>query len=770
DRIGMMLEDARVSVLITRERLVGMLPPTSAHTICLDAALDPVVEQSEAAPVRRAGPDNLAYVMYTSGSTGRPKGVMITHRGLVNYLSWAAQAYATSEGLSAPVHSSVGFDLTVTSLFSPLLAGKAVHMLSEEAALDRLLATLCDSADHTLVKLTPSHLEALHTMHGSSDARWHARVFVLGGEVLTARHAIALRARAPGARIINEYGPTETVVGCCTHEVVAPSGEGALPIGRPIANTQLHVLDGHLQQSPISVAGELYIGGDGVARGYLARPAATAASFVPDPFSGVPGARLYRSGDRARWREDGELEFLGRADDQVKVRGHRIELGEIEAALSAHPAVREAVVLAREDAPGDRRLVAYVVPERAGATAVESLRDHLQAKLPSYMVPSAIVLLESLPLSSNGKVDRRALPSPEATRSEAAGARVEPRDRTELELARIFEDLLQVRPVGARDDFFALGGHSLLAVRLVARIKDRFGRDLPLSQLFRGATVEGLASVLTGGALPASQSPLVTLNGSGSNPPFFCVHAVGGSALAFRTLALRLGGDQPFHALHASGIDTEDAPSTRIEEMAQRYIKAIQKVQPRGPYRLGGWSFGGLVAFEMARRLSEAGEEIAGLVLIDTTPPAPSEPPDERLLLLQLAWEVGIPLSPEMLVGSSIDEAISLATREAARHGLLPAGAGEAYIRRLLRVLGAHHEAARHHAPGPYEGPLALLWAAEQPGEPPPGDDPARGWGALATGPISVETVPGNHFTMIQDPHAGALAAALSRILAGRAP
>ncbi|HSO00824.1 MAG TPA: amino acid adenylation domain-containing protein, partial [Candidatus Nanopelagicales bacterium] len=496
ERLGMMIDDARMPVILTEQRLTGELPATRAHLLCLDTEGARLAGQPTEAPLRRAGPENLAYIMYTSGSTGRPKGVMIPHRGLVNYLSWCTQAYATASGQGAPVHSSIGFDLTVTSLFSPLLSGRAVTMVAEDRPIEGLLSAL-RGGNHGLVKLTPSHLTALCALEDSAADPWGARVFVLGGEELNRQHVDALRARAPGARIINESGPTETVVGCCVHEVLdLPAG--AAPIGRPIANTRLYVLDRQMRPAPIGVGGELYIGGEGVARGYHGRPAATAGSFVPDPFSNDAGARLYRSGDRARFRDDGVLEFLGRLDDQVKLRGHRIELGEIEAALRAHPRLCDAVAMVREDTPGNRRIVAYVVPSPDAEVAdvdEADLRAHLERRLPVYMMPASLVVMSALPLSRHGKVDRKALPAPDMGRPEGAPSFVAPRTPAEEILAGIIADVLGLPRVGAHDNFFALGGDSILAIRVVGKASQA-GLGLSVRAFLQHQTVARIAAAI----------------------------------------------------------------------------------------------------------------------------------------------------------------------------------------------------------------------------------------------------------------------------------
>ncbi|HKH45402.1 MAG TPA: non-ribosomal peptide synthase/polyketide synthase [Thermoanaerobaculia bacterium] len=486
-RLSFLLEDARPSLLLTRTRLLPALPEHSC-VICLDDLPEVAVA---AGPAARPAADNLAYVLYTSGSTGAPKGVAVTHRGLANYLLWAAEAYPAGEGRGAPVHSPISFDLTVTSLFLPLLAGRCVELVPEEEGVEGLAAALAEG-DFGLVKLTPAHLEVLERLLPTERVAGCASAFVIGGEPLSGEQLAFWREHAPGLRLINEYGPTETVVGCCTYEIpVSIPPAGPVSIGRPIANARILILDPQLHPVPIGARGELYLGGAGVCRGYLHRPGLTAEKIVPDPF-GAWGERLYRTGDLARRLPDGMIEFLGRSDHQVKIRGFRIELGEIEAVLLSLAGVREAVVVARSDgsdrSPGDRRLVAYV----AGDVVIEELRQSLRERLPEHMVPAAFVTLAALPLTANGKVDRKALPAPE--RQGTPETWLAPRTPVEEVLAGIWAEVLGLERVGAADHFFDLGGHSLLATRVMSRLRAALGVEIPLRDLFAAPRLADLAA------------------------------------------------------------------------------------------------------------------------------------------------------------------------------------------------------------------------------------------------------------------------------------
>ena len=490
-RIAGMIEDSSARVLLADSDLIETMGDHSARVVLADEAAD-----SPATPLDGGESlDHLAYVIYTSGSTGRPKGAMITHRGLANYLNWSTRAYPVGGGRGAPVHSSISFDLTVTSLFAPLLSGGRADLLAEDLGIEALADALRREGDYSLVKITPAHLQLLGQQLAPEQAAGRTRAFVVGGEQLTGEHMAFWLEHAPGTAIVNEYGPTETVVGCCVDRVDASNREiaGAAPIGRPIANTRLYVLDPRMRPMPIGSPGELFIGGEGVARGYLNRPALTAERFVPDPF-GPPGSRLYRSGDRARWRGDGRLEFLGRADDQVKIRGYRVELGEVEAALAALPEIREAAVVSIGEGPGDRQLVGYVsgMGGRETIDPAEVRRD-LALRLPGYMIPATIVVLDALPLTPNGKVDRASLPEPKGDRISDRHDR--PTGPVEETLGRIVAEVMKLEDVAAHGNLFDLGIDSISIIQVVSKARAA-GIRLQPAQLFRHQTVAELARAI----------------------------------------------------------------------------------------------------------------------------------------------------------------------------------------------------------------------------------------------------------------------------------
>ena len=507
DRLAFMIEDAGVPVILTQQNLVTRLPDQGTRIICLDADQSLFAQAPDTNPARSLAGHHLAYVIYTSGSTGKPKGVMIEHQGLVNYLQWCTDAYQVTQGNGTLVHSPLGFDLTVTSLFAPLVVGRRVVLLPEVEIDEGLKASMVQEEGLSLLKITPAHLTLLSQLLSAEQAVGRTRAFIIGGEALFGEHLSFWQTHAPETRLINEYGPSETVVGCCVYE--APPDRplsGSVPIGRPIANTQLYVLNQHRQPVPIGVPGELYIGGIQVARGYHNRPELTAEKFVTNPFG---EGRLYRTGDLVRYLSDGNLEFLDRIDNQIKLHGFRIELGEIETVLAGHPTVREASVIVREDQPGQKQLIAYTVPHDGNGVTPDSRSDltqFLQQTLPGYMVPAVIISLDALPLTPNGKVDRRALPVPD--RGGAAEAYVAPSTPVEETLTSIWADILGLDRVGVHDNFFALGGDSILSIQVVAKANQQ-GLYLTVQQIFQHQTIAELALV-TGESIPiqAEQGPV----------------------------------------------------------------------------------------------------------------------------------------------------------------------------------------------------------------------------------------------------------------------
>jgi len=780
-RLEFILRDARVPVVLADPGLAGRVPPGAARVIAVDVEGREFAGESEQRPEPAGAPEDLAYVIYTSGSTGQPKGVLVPHRGLVNYLAWSAEAYAVAEGEGAPVHSPLVFDLTVTSLLTPLVAGRRVETVPEREGLDGLAEALRRRRGWSLVKITPAHLEILASQLSPEEARDAARVFVVGGEALRGEGLEWWVRNSPGARFVNEYGPTETVVGCCVHEVTAATWKpGPVPIGRPIANTRLYVLDSARRPVPPGAAGELYIGGDGLARGYLGRPDLTAKIFVPNPLPEEPGERLYRTGDRVRHRDDGVLEYLGRADDQVKVRGYRIELGEVESALARHPGVRQAAVVVAPAPSGDPRLVAYFSSSGGEyAPRREELRAFLAESLPEYMIPGAFVELDDLPLTSNGKVDRRVLPPPPEDEAETASSGRPPSTETERRVAAIWEDALGRAPISADDDFFLLGGHSVIAARVFAKIESALGVRLPLALLVQAPTVARLAALIDDRGWGSSWSSLVPLQPKGTKPPLFCVHPIGGNVVGYMDIARRLGEDQPLYGLQAVGLDGKRPRHKRIVDMADHYLSEIRQLQPAGPYHLAGSSFGGTIAFEMAHRLLAQGCEVAFLGMFDTWGPDYRRKPE--MGKFRVSWErtreriilhVGNLIAARGLgakaryirvkAGRVAHEVAKLLRRRPKTAVPLPAPA--AIPKNLADAEKSVLRAKTVYKPRPYAGKITLFRASRQPAWFYP--DPLLGWGRFAAGGIETHEVPGYHGALAHEPRVAVLAEKVAECLA----
>jgi amino acid adenylation domain-containing protein len=750
ERLEYMLQDSGARLLVTRGE-PGESIAVHGHDLLDFSQLDAASDARLQSGVR---PDNLAYIIYTSGSTGKPKGVMVAHRGACNLAETQRRLFGLGEGHRVLQFSRTSFDASVFELLLALpVGGCLVLARAETLQPGDGLASLLEEREIDAALLPPSALAVM-----SEEKLSRPALLWVGGEACPPEVA---RRWSQGRRLINAYGPTEITV-CATMFAYEPF-EGSLPIGRALPNTHVYVLDRNLRLAPLGVPGELYIGGVGLARGYEGRHGLTAERFLPDPFSPVHGARMYRTGDRARWLQRGNLEFLGRVDEQVKLRGFRIELGEIEAALGAHPGVRDAAVNLRGD-----RLVGYVVADPELAPSPSALREHLGRVLPDYMIPAAFVTLDALPLSPSGKVDRRALPEPtneihpeEARRS---------RDRLEFELATIWEDLLGIRGVGLRDDFFALGGHSLLAARLAARIESQIGRKLPLARLLRGATVEEVAAALRED--PAGpRSPLVALQPRGTRAPLYCVHAIGGSALSYLELARALGDEQPLHALHASGLD-EGEPANDVVKMAKHYVDALLETNPKDAIRLLGWSFGGLVAFEMARELEARGVPVEEIILVDTHLPTRMQDPGDVSLALLFAREHGMTLSIEqetLLITASPEERGALLSALAVEQGIFPIGMAETILRRTLGVYEAHLHALQNYVARRATLRMSLIRATGFPAfaeEVASLKDPTGGWGELVVPAPMVCDLPGDHFSLLRAP----LVAEVARIVQGCSP
>ena len=613
ERLAIMLEDSRAPLLLTQHHLLSILPKSATKVVCLDTDWDSISNEQDSNPTVPFAPDQLAYVIFTSGSTGRPKGVQIEHRAIVNFLwSMLRNPGCTSKDVLLSV-TTLSFDIAGLELYLPLVAGGRVIIVDREATFDgsRLIEEI-EKSHPTLMQATPATWRML------MDSGWHgldSLVALCGGEALSRELADQIRSRT--ASLWNMYGPTETTVWSSIWQV---DGTKPISIGRPIANTQMYILDQHGEPVPIGVVGELYIGGKGVARGYFNRPDLTEERFVPDHFSKEKNAKLYKTGDLAKFYPDGTIQCLGRIDHQVKIRGFRVELGEIETVLVQHPEIRQVVVLAREENPVEKRLIAYCVFRTQSGPSVGELRKFAQKTLPYYMVPAGFIPLDALPLLPNGKVNLQALPKPSEVVAAQHSPPVPPRNSLESQIMAIWEQVLGVANFGVHDNFFDLGGHSLLAVQMFAQLEKVLKKRIPVAVLFQAPTIGQLAEVLAKESPTNLWSSLVAIQPKGNKRPLFFIPGAGGQVLIFGELSRLLGMDRPLYGLQPPGLDGKTKPFVRIEDIAALYIQEIKRVQPVGPYIIGGTCTGGVVAFEMAQQLKKQMQDV-DLIIMETWHP-----------------------------------------------------------------------------------------------------------------------------------------------------
>ena len=605
DRLTYMMQDSGLKLLLSQSSLLGQLSISSGvQTLCLDRQGDWLDGFSTENPPAVAQPENLAYVIYTSGSTGLPKGVTIHHQALVNFLF----SMADKPGLSAQDRvlslTSLSFDIAGLELYLPLIRGASVVLLKTHQNKDpQALLQVIAEQQASVIQATPSSWRMI--LDAAPAGALKGKTILCGGEALSAE--LAQRLIDQAGHVWNVYGPTETTIWSARHYLTRADD---VWLGKPLANTTLHIVSDDLDVLPVGARGELLIGGDGLARGYHQRPGLTAQRFVPDPFSSS-GGRLYRTGDVARYRADGVIEYVGRLDHQVKIRGFRIELGEIEARLLEHPAVQEAVVI-----DIDNQLAAYLIGEQESPELRSGLKAHLKAGLPDYMVPSHFTWLERMPQTPNGKLDRKALPRPDA--SQAQSAYEPPRNERERQLAQIWMDVLKVERVGLKDNFFALGGHSLLVISLVSRLRDAFDTRLSLHDFLLLETFEDLADFLAAGESRV-KNPVVSMNiSTGDKAPLFCLPPGGGGTYAYYPLAGHLSPQRSVLGVVNKSYVVPGWKETSWDDMVGYYVEQIRKVRPQGPYNLLGWSLGGALAIEVAHSLESAGETVGFLGLVDT--------------------------------------------------------------------------------------------------------------------------------------------------------
>jgi amino acid adenylation domain-containing protein len=771
-RLTAMLEDSATTVVVT-DTVNGSTLPAGLRRLTLGGYHEATSADDESNVDSQATLDSLAYLLFTSGSTGRPKGVMIPHRAVCNYVRWMQSAYKIGPDERILQRTPMSFDLSVWEFYLPLISGGTLVMAPAGGDFEPdELVDVITTHEVTAVQLVPSLLGLLLDEPSVSRCKTVRRMFS-GGAALTP----ALRDRFfdtfGWASLHNQYGPTETCINSLAWTCPPGDRTPMVPIGKPIANTLVYVLGPGLELLPVGAVGELFIGGAGLAHGYINRPDLTAERFLADPFAGGD-ARMYRTGDRVRYLPDGNVAYLGRNDDQVKVRGVRIELQEVGAALARHDDVQQCVVVARDDVAGEAQLVAYYVA-RDQQPADAELRRFLRDTLPDSMVPTRFVRLDALPLAPNGKIDRRALPAPVFNRTDAADRFVSPRTDLEKSMAGVWRQVLHIDTIGVHDNFFDLGGHSLLAVQMVTKIRTECGLDLPLRALFEAPTIAGLAARVASNERPASEC-LVPLQPAGTKAPFFCIHGVGGEVQAYAELARQLDPDRPFFGVRAPTYDDSQRWPT-IEALAARYIAEIRSAFPKGPYFLGGYSAGSTLAYEMAQQLTASGEEVLLVVALDsrlpnTLPPAasPSAWLDAATNLWWWTIDDLMEANPHEIAARFKSKAAMLARKLSTVPGLgWLRPESEADIRDVLGIpwvpkewvsfleqLFASHKA---YKPRVYAGRVALFRARTRPlfrlWE------PDLGWSKLAKGGVEVHTVRGSHSNMLREPNVQLLAKAL---------
>jgi len=776
ERQRYLIEHGEVSVVLTQSAVHKRLSlPGGVQVLKVD--LLKAGEAGPPVPRRRQKPEDLAYVIYTSGSTGLPKGVMVDHRGATNTVLDINQRFRIGPQDRVLAISRLSFDLSVYDIFGLLAAGGTIVMPSADLAHDAAhWADLIATGKVTVWNTVPALMQLLvdQVGKGEADVLGHSlRLVMMSGDWIPVGLPAQIRRILPNTKVFSLGGATEASIWSILYPIenVDPNWK-SIPYGKPMLNQSFHVLNQAQAACPVWVPGHLYIGGIGLAKGYWRDEQKTNASFIQDLESGL---RLYRTGDLGRYLPDGNIEFLGREDLQVKVQGYRIELGEIEVRLQEHENIETCVVAVREDHPGEKRLVGYAIVKPGVRLEPADLREFLRAKLPEYMVPSSFVFLDRFPLTPNGKVDRKALPAPVRSITQIGSKPSAPRDTLELQLTKLWEKALGVHPVNLGDNFFDLGGDSLMAVRLFSELRQLTGRTLPLSSLFQAPTVEKLAELLRQQGWSPYWSSLVPIQPGGSKPPFYCVHGAGGNVLLFRDLARSLGPEYPFFGLQARGLDGSKSYLRKVEEMAIHYLKEIRELQPQGPYYLGGFCMGGQVAYEMAQNLRNQGEKVALLIMIDTY--------NFNGIPLQLSFREGVTHTREKIAFHSINLLRLSPKEQLAYLGRKIKGACDRELERFFvkissllkrRPFGGasnssdifleniNEEAHFSYVPEAYPDPVTIFKPQRNYTHL---RDPQMGWGRVVSGQLGIIELPVNPGGIFIDPYVQTLAEKLRGLL-----
>jgi amino acid adenylation domain-containing protein len=793
ERIRYMLRDSDVTILLTEEKLVKDFQEYQGTIIRLGSDATKIDQHSYDDPITSAVETDPAYIIYTSGSTGTPKGVMVTHANLVNYVRTLPDAIGLNSSDRYLHTASFSFSSSVRQAMLPLAIGATIVVAGFEQTRDPLaLLELVREEDVTVIDLVPSFWRSclLSIKSTSKQNRRRLlsnrlRLLLSASEPLPVSLAVELTSLfGQGISLVNMYGQTETS-GIIAVQPIDPAGlsrTGIVPIGRGITNAKTYVVDPQMRLVRNGDSGELLVGGKGVGQGYVNRPKLTADRFIRDPFGeGTATEILYRTGDLVRYGPAGELEYIGRIDNQVKVRGFRVELGEIEAVIGQFHGVTDVVVAAREEKAGDTRLAAYVVGGKEAKIDITELTKYLRSRLPDYMVPSDIVELERLPRTPNGKVDRNGLPEAGLSRPTARLDYVPPKTETERVLTEIWSDVLRIDTIGIQDRFFDLGGDSLLAIRMFASIEQKFRKNVPIATLFGAGTIEKLAEILDQDEWAPPESCIVPIQSDGTQPPFFCVHAGGGNVIFYHELAGYLPEDRPFYGIRARRLGGRQVGHATIEEMAEHYIKEIRTVQPDGPYFLGGVSLGGMIGFEMARQLRSQGQDVSLLAMVDTW--GPGYP---RLLpnVSKTQWKI---YALTHRARKHLDHLRTLTLSQKAQYFLniviklrkrLKRNLTHKY-KKVVRVAFAQFEqpipkeyiqiedtirkAGRKYKPEKYEGRIMFFRAEHQPAGIVP--DRFLGWEPFAVGGMEIHDVPGDHITLMKEPNIRIVAEKLTECL-----
>jgi amino acid adenylation domain-containing protein len=780
-RLHEVLDDTRPPVLLVQRHLDRFEHYTGRRVYIGEAWGDGGPDETtNPLPVSVAG--NLHHVVYTSASTGSPKGTLVTIDSVLNRLHWMWEAYPFRPGDVAVLQKSYALVAATWECFGALLKGVPTVILSEQEVLDPAEvwdALVRHRVSHLLA--SPAFLQGVLDQAELHPGEWASlRLATTSAEPITVAMVGRWRRVFPRVPLLNLYGSTECSSNVTEYDTSRmPPGMPRVPVGTPLPHTRVYVVDRWLKPVPIGVTGEMCVAGPCLARGYLNLPELTATQFVPNPYSRQPGARLFRTGDLARYRADGNLELVGRKDHQVKIRGYRVELGDVEAALARHEAVRSCAVRLWDDGDGPTRLVAYVAPR--SPLSISDLRASLRERLPEYMVPAEFIALPALPLTPNGKVDRRALPAPERVRPQLDTAYLPPRTPMEEALARVWCEVLGVARVSIHDNFFDLGGHSLLAAQLMFRVRRLARQTLPLAALFQAPTVASLALLVAGIQEPPAPR-LVPLSNTGTHPPLFCLHPLGGDVTGYRALADLLTPTRPVYAIQSRGLTDASREHTSIDAMAADYADRIRGRQPEGPYYLLGWSMGGVIAMAVAAALERQGQQVAFVGLLDTSLPACRPSPADGGYLWRRALNLGGPLGRALDALAPAAQQTLCGDLQKVCDALLPATPIERIdgIRRWLRgqpwlhaetrgdveqqlvLMNTHDAMLMSHQPGRMRAPLHIWWAQESLAR----DRHAHiVWSEYTTGAVRVETTGGNHFTLVQLPHVRALAARVARCL-----